>query len=296
MRRAVFVAYLLGLACDGACAADAGAWPRAVARVNALRCLHGSLPVAMDAAMATDAQAWADTLGAEAALRHDPATQQGENLAMLSAAASSVSPEIALNQSIDMWYAEVRNYDFAAAGPLPGRSQADVGHFTQLVWAATDRVAFGVAIVPAAAAGGRVVAYVVARFYPPGNYPDELAGNVAAPTLETACRSSPWPPSPPPPPAATPAATPAPTTPPVTMPPPATPSATAPPPATPSATAPPPATPSATPPTPALPALPPQLPRPSSGPVGPRVSLLLVLSLPMVLLLYTDGVFPAVEL
>ena len=77
----------------------------------------------------------------------------GENLAMYGSTDPEDKKLSTTSLATDMWYAEVKDYDF----DNPGFSM-NTGHFTQVVWKDTKKVGFGYA--------GK---YVVGRYEPTGN-------------------------------------------------------------------------------------------------------------------------------
>ena len=68
--------------------------------------------------------------------------------------------------TVDAFYNEVKNYDFNKPG-----FNMDTGHFTQVVWNATQKLGTGIA-------AGKNGLFVVARYFPPGNMLDSFAENV----------------------------------------------------------------------------------------------------------------------
>lgn len=114
---------------------------------NELRAQHCAPAMTWDDEVAKGAQEWADGCVFEHATT-------GENLAAGS------------EQPTEMWYAEVRDYDFAA----PGFSQA-TGHFTQVVWRGSTKLGCG-----RAACGFGV--YFVCRYSPGGNVTGGYEENV----------------------------------------------------------------------------------------------------------------------
>ncbi|CAL8128853.1 unnamed protein product [Orchesella dallaii] len=87
----------------------------------------------------------------------------GENLYMI----PSVSrlPDQDVTESIKLWYNEVSKYNFN------GDWDPNAGHFTQLVWAGSQTVGYGLG-----RANGNTVG--VALFYPPGNVLTQFKQNV----------------------------------------------------------------------------------------------------------------------
>ena len=63
------------------------------------------------------------------------------------------------------------NYNFVTGTAI--NTTKPIGHFTQMVWSATDKVGCGIA-----RNGTRTV--VVARYYQPGNFRDQYTANVAS--------------------------------------------------------------------------------------------------------------------
>jgi hypothetical protein len=72
-----------------------------------------------------------------------------------------------IKDATDSWYEEVKLYNFA--NPVYSPS---IGHFTQVVWKSSKKIGFGVAL------DKRNCAYVVANYFPQGNYYGEFRKNV----------------------------------------------------------------------------------------------------------------------
>jgi hypothetical protein len=68
----------------------------------------------------------------------------------------------------DSWYEEIKDYNFRN----PKQKTGVVGHFTQLVWKGSNEVGFGVG----KAKDGSY--YVVANYYPAGNWIGQEINNV----------------------------------------------------------------------------------------------------------------------
>lgn len=100
--------------------------------------------------MCKDAQKWAEYLAKEKKLKHAD-TDLGENLAMK-------YPEMTGQQAADMWYNEIKDYDFSNPG-----FQSGTGHFTQVVWKESKEFGAGVA----QSDDGSF--YAVGRYSPAGN-------------------------------------------------------------------------------------------------------------------------------
>ncbi|KAE8231338.1 hypothetical protein CF326_g3649 [Tilletia indica] len=139
----------------------------ALSRSNQYRALHGAQPFAWDASLATSAQAAADTC-----LFEHTTGDYGENLAAGTGA-------LTYPGAIDLWYQEISQYNFA----IPGFSQ-DTGHFTQLVWAASNLVGCGINTqctpqqLGFGSGFGTQATLVVCQYRPPGNFIGEFVQNV----------------------------------------------------------------------------------------------------------------------
>jgi len=64
------------------------------------------------------------------------------------------------------WYAEIDNYSWETTLSTNGRP---TGHFTQMVWKSTKNVGYGVAVGDSRLFKGNKIAFVVAKYTPPGN-------------------------------------------------------------------------------------------------------------------------------
>jgi uncharacterized protein YkwD len=126
---------------------------------NQVRAKHCAKPLAWSAELAAVAQKWADTLKANNCAFEHSQTQYGENLAGGTPGASDGAATTA------MWYDEVAQYNFGKGG-----FSMDTGHFTQVVWQATERV--GCAKVTCS------MDIWVCNYDPPGNYEGQFQANV----------------------------------------------------------------------------------------------------------------------
>ena len=139
----------------------AGGPPILVAH-NRLRAAHCAAPLSWSEELEAAARRWVETLAARGcAFDHDPQTEQGENLAYFAPAGSRSPEEVA-----ELWHSEVSRYDFRRA-----TFSMEAGHFTQLVWAATERLG----CASATCGGGTLW---VCRYDPPGNVMGAFAANV----------------------------------------------------------------------------------------------------------------------
>jgi len=129
---------------------------------NRLRAQHDSQPLAWSSDAATKARTWAAHLADSGTLQHGEHDGLGQNLAY------KMGAELTGEETANMWYREVDQYDFSRPGFSSG-----TGHFTQLVW--VDTTHMGAAKVTR---GNR--SYVVANYSPPGNItnPGQFQKNV----------------------------------------------------------------------------------------------------------------------
>lgn len=132
------------------------------------RAAHCAPPLAWDERLAAVAQRWADHLRDDGCGFEHSRTRYGENLAM------GTTGALDAETIVGMWYGEVSAYDFRHGG-----FGMDTGHFTQLVWRATERLGCGRATC-------RGMDIVVCNYDPPGNVETEFAENV----LPASCEGS----------------------------------------------------------------------------------------------------------
>lgn len=129
------------------------------------RAEHCAPPLAWSPELATVAEAWAAELASRGCPLQHSQSPYGENLFM--ATAGSRSP----SEVVDVWVSEREGYRFARGG-----FSMETGHFTQVVWAATERV--GCATLDCDG-----MDLWVCNYDPPGNVRGEYRENV----LPTSC-------------------------------------------------------------------------------------------------------------
>lgn len=128
---------------------------------NEARRQYGAAPLAWDDVLARDAAAYAARLARSGRFEHDRQAgkrpRQGENLFMGTRSAYSYGDMVRL------WVDERRYY---RPGQFPNVSASGrvghVGHYTQIVWPASQRVGCAVA-------ANRTNEYLVCRYFPAGN-------------------------------------------------------------------------------------------------------------------------------
>lgn len=131
-----------------------------VAAHNKYRKEHCAPPLTWSDELAKAAQAWADHLKkADCAFEHSR-TRYGENLA------GGTSGAFDEASAVLMWYREVGQYDWKRGG-----FSMTTGHFTQLVWADTQRVGCGQTTCHG-------LDIIVCNYDPPGNVEGQYKANV----------------------------------------------------------------------------------------------------------------------
>ena len=108
--------------------------------------------------LADDAQQYAIFLAENNKFEHSLAKGFGENLFW----GRGFSDKFLLKAAAEAWYREKSYYQY---GPILINDHFyKIGHYTQMIWQKTQKVGIGMA----RASNGEV--YVVARYYPPGNF------------------------------------------------------------------------------------------------------------------------------
>ena len=129
---------------------------------NAVRALHGTPPLAWDNALADSSLKYASACVKGHAT--DLPDDVGENLYYTAGSAKFNLDDPALAKTtVDKWYSEEANWDYAASAP---KGAGSTGHFTQTVWKSTAKVGCGIAACPNILIGGKTwpdVAYVICR-------------------------------------------------------------------------------------------------------------------------------------
>jgi len=132
---------------------------------NYYRQKHGCPGLQLHSTLNDYAQWWADYMAYYQYWDHSNG-DYGENLY------KSKGYTVVGRTAVDEWYKEEKNFDYN--NPNSNDLYA-TGHFTQLVWKSSNYVGFG------KATDSNGYTYVVAEYYPPGNYQGEYAENVPPP-------------------------------------------------------------------------------------------------------------------
>lgn len=135
---------------------------------NELRSKHLAPSLTINHELNQIAQNYANILAQTNTFKHSGNTFHGnplgENLY------KCIGVQLTGTKMTQAWYNEIKDWDFNKAEFTPG-----TGHFTQLIWANSREVGFGIA----QAEDGWY--YGVANYYPAGNYKKQFAVNVIKP-------------------------------------------------------------------------------------------------------------------
>ena len=110
------------------------------------------------------AQSYSEYQASIDSMQHSNNKKYGENLYYCG---SSSGECVTGKKASEMWYDEVKDYDFDNPRYIKG-----TGHFTQLVWKGSKQIGCG------AACNSNKNCYLTCNYYPPGNYQSEFADNV----------------------------------------------------------------------------------------------------------------------
>ena len=110
------------------------------------------------------AQSYSEYQASIDSMQHSNNKKYGENLYYCG---SSSGECVTGKKASEMWYDEVKDYDFDNPRYIKG-----TGHFTQLVWKGSKQIGCG------AACNSHNNCYLTCNYYPPGNYLSDFANNV----------------------------------------------------------------------------------------------------------------------
>ena len=134
-----------------------------LSRHNTYRKQHQVDDLVRNSAIEEIAQAYSEKLAASGKFEHSGnkfnGNSLGENLY------KNFGNSVDGNGAVDMWYDEVKMYDFKNQG-----FSMDTGHFTQLVWKGSKNLGCGIAC------GSGCV--VTCNYFPPGNVLGQFESNV----------------------------------------------------------------------------------------------------------------------
>ena len=117
------------------------------------------------------AQAWTEQIAGEKAMKHSTGTY-GENLATAGTTGTVMAKSPAYEKSTQMWYDEIKDWNFGTSSSTGGVT----GHFTQVVWKNSKQLNCGYATYVSGIFNNYMV---TCQYYPPGNFNNAYAANVA---------------------------------------------------------------------------------------------------------------------
>lgn len=135
--------------------------------INVYREMHQAPMVEYSQEISDFSKSWADYMANNRKFEHSGVDMYGENIAMIPVNKEHIDYTDAIIQSIDLFYDEVKLYDFSNPG-FDGKT----GHFTQLVWVDTRQIGFS------ASTSSNGYIYVCTNYDPPGNYYGDFERNV----------------------------------------------------------------------------------------------------------------------
>lgn len=139
--------------------------------INIYRRKHHSNDIVYDKNISLESQKWSNNLSKDNIFKHSNnkhMTLYGENLSSFTGYKNDLMS--LLKKSIDMWYDEVKLYNFQQP---ESNSNFKAGHFSQLIWNSTTSFGFGYTYNTT-----KKSAKIVMNFSPPGNYIGLFSQNV----------------------------------------------------------------------------------------------------------------------
>jgi len=138
---------------------------------NEYRARHNIPPLKLSRELCNYATEWAKNLASKGNLQHRPNNKYGENIFWK----SSSNPSITGDEAVASWYGEIKDFDKSWYGKEPPQGAfSKTGHFTQVVWKASEKVGVGLA-------SKGTSFFVVANYDPPGNIVGRYSPNLTPP-------------------------------------------------------------------------------------------------------------------
>ncbi|CAK1548707.1 unnamed protein product [Leptosia nina] len=135
---------------------------------NEYRREHGVPPLVLNKEICKVSQKWAEELAKKDSMSYSLNSDYGESV--YCGWSSDPNVKIRARDCIDRWYNEINEYSFGKEPEV-----LNCGHFTQIVWKNTQELGIG----SAKSKSGKL--YIVANYYPPGNYGGQFVKNVLPP-------------------------------------------------------------------------------------------------------------------
>ncbi len=129
---------------------------------NKARSSLGITSLEWSSKLADEASLYAKTLAInDNGLIHSNNNSSGENLYMICCYDNDSEFKFILKNASEAWYDEVKDYKY---GPIKSYDTKMIGHYTQMIWLKTKLLGIGYAV------SSKGAIYVVARYFPAGNY------------------------------------------------------------------------------------------------------------------------------
>ncbi|XP_014354751.2 repressed by EFG1 protein 1 isoform X1 [Papilio machaon] len=135
---------------------------------NEYRREHGVPPLVINKEISKVSQKWADELAKKDAMAYSLNKNYGENV--YCGWSPDPNVKIKARDCLDKWYSEINKFSFGREPEV-----LTCGHFTQIIWKDTRELGIGTA----KSKSGKL--YVVANYFPPGNYSGQFVKNVLPP-------------------------------------------------------------------------------------------------------------------
>lgn len=135
---------------------------------NEYRREHGVPPLVLNKDICKISQKWAEQLAKNDSMSYSLNQTYGESV--YCGWSPDPNTKIKAKDCVDRWYSEINDYSFGKEPEV-----LTCGHFTQIVWKDTKELGIG----HAKSKSGKL--YVVANYYPPGNYSGHFMKNVLPP-------------------------------------------------------------------------------------------------------------------
>ncbi|CAH0600222.1 unnamed protein product [Chrysodeixis includens] len=135
---------------------------------NEFRAEHGVPPLVLNKEISKTSQKWAEELAKKDAMAYSLNKSYGENV--YCGWSADPNTKIKARDCVEKWYSEINNFSFGREPEV-----LTCGHFTQVVWKSTKELGVG----SAKSKSGKL--YVVANYYPPGNFSNQFVKNIPPP-------------------------------------------------------------------------------------------------------------------
>ncbi|XP_049887843.1 uncharacterized protein LOC126382127 isoform X2 [Pectinophora gossypiella] len=135
---------------------------------NEFRREHGVPPLVLSKEISKISQKWADELAKKDSMAYSLNQDYGESV--YCGWSADPNTKVRARDCVNKWYSEINEYSFGKEPEV-----LSCGHFTQIIWKGTKELGIGCA----KSKSGKL--YVVANYYPPGNFSGQFSKNVLPP-------------------------------------------------------------------------------------------------------------------